>query len=95
MADLKERLTELDQRATPGRWGQWNPRYMPEAEGTPAHEMDSSHECSALLPTGARYRLCRWTHARDAAFAEALVNAWREGRLAVVRGSTEEKTDAE
>lgn len=83
-------LNDLDRAATKGWWGQFSPLNGPwmdeasllwESNRTRAVEcMDTSHDVSSL-PYGTPKRVATFTHADDAAFAEALVNLWREGKL--------------
>jgi len=80
-------LKELDEAATSGVWGQFNPTVGPwkdQAAQTYKEKgwvgMDSSHDMSALF-LGKPYRLASFKHASDAAFAEALVNAYRRGEI--------------
>lgn len=81
------KLEELDKAATGGVWGQFNPTAGPwQAEAMEAYKtkgwkgMDSSHDMSALF-LDKPYRLAHFKHADDAAFVEALVNAYRRGEL--------------
>lgn len=75
-----QRLETLNLRASPGKWCQFHPLYADEAKGTPVHECDTSHDLSAVH-NSQRYRLGQFKFSDDAAFAEALVNAYRSGNL--------------
>ena len=59
---------------TPGRWCQFHGNYCEEAKGTDYRQWDTSHDVSAILPDGTRYKVAHFRHARDAAFVEQLVN---------------------
>lgn len=80
-------LKELSVHATSGIWGQYSPITGPfqdeaqEQRRKGKAQYDSSHDMSTLREDGSRYRLATFTHANDAAFAEALVNAFRAGEL--------------
>ena len=87
MGELKERLAALDNAATSGRWGQFSPTVGPWQKEAMEHfrnkrwnNIDTSHHMSTITKHGPK-RLSEWTHADDAAFAEALVNAYRAGTL--------------
>jgi len=89
MNDLRKVLTEMDNAATPGRWCQFGTHSGPfQAEARAAfdrrelHKIDTSHHMSAVTD-GEPKRIAEWRHADDAAFAEALINAWRDGKLEV------------
>ena len=80
-------LKRLSKAATPGVWGQFSPTngpWMSEAianyQGGGEFAWDTSHDMSAVID-GKPKRLSEWRHAADAAFAEALVNAYRNGDL--------------
>lgn len=82
-------LSELEKDATPGTWGQFSALHGPWKEQAKAafaakefHKMDTSHHMSTVINDKPK-RLAEFTHAADAAFAEALVNAYRAGRLVV------------
>ena len=84
---LAERLKQLDEAATSGMWGQFGLCRGPFQEQARAafgreeiHKIDSSHHMSAVND-GEPKRISEWQHADDAAFAEALVNAYRAGEL--------------
>ena len=77
----QDQIETLNEAATPGRWVQFHPSFCPEARGTPFNQWDTSHDTSAVLPDGTRYKVSTHKHADDAAFAEALVNAYRNGNL--------------
>jgi hypothetical protein len=83
-------LEKLNEAATGGVWGQFswdNGPWREEAKDFLASNRaqyfahhDTSHHMSALVD-GKPKRLAEWKHAADAAFAEALVNAYRAGEL--------------
>jgi len=77
---LAARLDELNQLASRGVWGQFHPKYMPEAAKAKPNEIDTSHQMSAVK---AEYhkRIAEWAHGSDAALTEMLVNAYRSGQL--------------
>lgn len=83
-----ERVAELNRFATPGKWCQFHPTYTPEAKGKPWSELDTSHQSSAVRIDDVgelrHKRISEWKHANDAAFAEALVNLYREGKITVI-----------
>ena len=81
MTVTREILEDLNINATPGRRVQFHPSFCPEADGTKFAEWDTSHDVSAITPDGARYRVATYRHANDAAFVDALVNAYRNGNL--------------
>lgn len=87
-------LSELDKWATPGVWGQFNPFNGPWQELAQQNRkhLDSSHNMSALIG-GKPKRIAEFTHANDAAFAETLVNAYRDGEL-VPAGLEQELVEA-
>lgn len=79
-----DKLKQLDSAATPGMWGQFSARYGPwqeQAKGVHHTRHDSSHDMSTVREDGAPKRVAHFTHANDAAFVEALVNAYRDGEL--------------
>lgn len=85
--DVDAGLGEYSDGATGGKWGQFSPAHGPFKEEAMAHykssgwmNMDTSHDMSAIV-RGKPYRVATFHHADDAAFAEAVVNAYREGRL--------------
>lgn len=89
MTDLKAHLDRLEAEATGGHWCQFGLCRGPyQAEARAAYDrgeygkIDTSHHMSAVKD-GEPYRIATWNHARDAAFAEALVNAYRAGKLVV------------
>ena len=86
---LSSTLAALDENATQGKWCQFHPSYTQEAVGTTSG-WDISHQMSAVKD-GNRKRIAEWTHARDAHFAETLVNAYRAGHLIVKQSSEETK----
>ena len=82
-------LENLNNAATPGIWGQFNMFDGPFQELAKSnmaenrsnmYTHDTSHNMSAV-DDGQRYRVGEFKHSADAAFAEALVNAYRSGRL--------------
>lgn len=85
-------LAELDKAATQGKWGQYHPIYGPWAkeafeyfkDKSKLSQWDTTHHMSAVFD-GVPKRLATFTHADDAAFAEALVNAYRSGELVLSR----------
>jgi len=82
-------LAALDAAATSGVWGQFNATIGPFKAEALAHyrahgwgnTQDTSHHMSTLDSEGKPYRVGEFRHANDAAFAEALVNEYRAGRL--------------
>ena len=84
---LAARLSETGKFATPGKWGQYNPRYMNEAKYAEPKDWDTSHNMSAVHGDE-RKRIAEWKHADDAAFAEMLVNAYRSGQLITLSDHT-------
>ena len=86
-------LERLDAHATSGVWGQFSTQHGPWKDEAMAlwksgdknrcNKMDTSHHMSAMTANGPK-RLAEFTHADDAAFAEALVNLWRAGKLKYV-----------
>lgn len=82
-------LDQLDKAATKGVWGQFSlldgPFQKEAAEfkksGNYWLNHDTSHHMSTVLEDGNPKRIAEFTHADDAAFAEALVNAYRAGEL--------------
>lgn len=88
-APEKSDLQILSEEATSGIWGQFSPMHGPwKAEAMAAYRacsvdaLDTSHHISTVREDGTPYRLASFHHASDAAFAEALVNAYRAGELA-------------
>lgn len=81
MTMTNKQLQELNLQATPGRWVQFHPHYCEEAKATPIWECDTSHDSSAVTKDGHRRKIASYQHSDDAAFAEALVNAYRNGNL--------------
>lgn len=75
-----QRLEILNLRASPGKWCQYHPNYTPEAEGAQITDCDTSHDLSAVH-NQQRFKLGQFRFSDDAAFAEALVNAYRAGNL--------------
>ena len=82
--NLVEQLRELDQWATSGVWGQYSPSHGPwkdhANENSDRSKYDTSHHISAMVKE-APYKIAEFHHANDAAFAEALVNAYRAEQL--------------
>ncbi len=86
-------LERMDAYATKGVWGQFSTTSGPwqkEAvelwktdRKAAIQSHDTSHHMSAMTPNGKK-RVAEFTHADDAAFAEALVNLWRAGKLKYV-----------
>ncbi|PCJ96705.1 MAG: hypothetical protein COA52_00425 [Hyphomicrobiales bacterium] len=76
-------LQKLNLRATQGKWGQYSPKYMEEAKGSDKFLWDTSHDTSCVKD-GLRSRIATFKHASDAAFAETLVNLYRNGTLVVI-----------
>ena len=82
-------LKELDKAATQGIWGQFSLLDGPfkkeaavlKQNGTYWSKHDTTHHMSTVLDDGTPKRLAEFRHADDAAFAEALVNAYRAGKL--------------
>ena len=84
MTDAKKpNLAALSKGATKGRWCQFHPDYCDKANRYNLSSWDTSHDVSAVIGD-TPYRVATFKHADDAAFAEALVNAYREGRLVEV-----------
>lgn len=89
----KKALEALDSCATTGVWGQysalhgyWKERAKADFKARKYNLLDTSHHISAVKGKGDPYRVGEFRHANDAAFAEALVNLWRAGRLKYVEG---------
>lgn len=84
-------LVDLNENATQGIWGQFSASYGPWREQAVSlwdtdrkkaiRHHDTSHHMSTIQEDGTPYRLAEFQHADDAAFAEALVNAFRSGKL--------------
>ncbi|QJA43019.1 hypothetical protein [Phaeobacter phage MD18] len=81
-------LVEIEASTTPGLWGQFSPNHGPWKDAAlqalrdkKFSQLDTSHHVSAMKPDGTPYRVAEFHHAADAAFAEALVNAYRAGHL--------------
>lgn len=89
--DQTQWLAELDKQATPGTFGQFSDTIGPwtdvakkaRDEGKLSH-LDTSHHMSTVREDGTPYRIAEFHHAADAAFTEALVNAYRSGRIIVL-----------
>lgn len=88
---LREDIAVLNEAASEGVWGQFSPLYGPWKERAkavmrgPARDfsmLDSSHNISAMTDGMSKpYRIATFRHADDAALAEALVNAYRAGKI--------------
>ena len=83
MSDIKA----LSDAATQGVWGQFNVSYGPwkvdagkMSNAEYVRAMDSSHSISTFNGKNTK-KIAQFTHADDAAFAESLVNAYRNGTL--------------
>ncbi|QGH74969.1 hypothetical protein MAL1_00223 [Bacteriophage DSS3_MAL1] len=81
-------LAEIEEGSTQGLWGQFSPNHGPwKTEATQAFrdkkfsQIDTSHHVSTVRDDGTPYRVAEFHHAADAAFVEALVNAYRAGHL--------------
>lgn len=92
-------LDILSEEATPGHWGQysasvgpWKKEALETCRAKGFDKLDTSHHMSAMTEHGPK-RLSEWKHANDAAFAEALVNAFREGRVVEVGTGPDQNQD--
>lgn len=89
---MTTKLEELNAVATKGIWGQYALSCGPFQEDAKAQyllvgsliNLDTTHHMSTVQ-NGKRKRLSEWKHADDAAFAEALVNAYRAGELVEIK----------
>jgi hypothetical protein len=84
-----ERIEKAMKHVTPGKWGQFHPSFMPEANGTPFSSWDSSHGVSAVADGKHVKRLATFTHADDASYLDAVQPDVMAGILALARQAEE------
>lgn len=88
-----EQIEKAMKHATPGKWGQFHPSFMPEANGTPFSSWDSSHGVSAVADGKHVKRLATFTHADDASYLDAVQPLVMAGILAAARQAEEMKLE--